>query len=218
MSRHKRVFGKVEVAFDLVYLVAALIIGVYLLLTGNSQIQFLSGVMALVLALGDCFHLIPRMMTLLTGEEERLAKAMGIGKLITSLTMTVYYIILWHIGLMLFPTSPLATLTWAVYALAAARVVLCLLPQNRWTDRFVPVRYGIYRNVPFFAIGILVAVLFALPMGSVAAVAFMSVAVVLSFLFYLPVVLWANSNPKLGMLMLPKTLCYLWMLVMTLGL
>lgn len=44
------------------------------------------------------------------------------------------------------------------------------------------------------------------------------VAVLLSFGFYLPVVLWSNRQPKVGMLMLPKTCCYLWLLVMCLSL
>jgi len=43
-------------------------------------------------------------------------------------------------------------------------------------------------------------------------------AVLLSFGFYLPVVLWSNRQPKVGMLMLPKTCCYLWLLVMCLSL
>ena len=46
----------------------------------------------------------------------------------------------------------------------------------------------------------------------------MWLAILLSFAFYLPVVLWSNQNPKVGMLMLPKTCAYLWMLAMCLSL
>ncbi|HPF18680.1 MAG TPA: hypothetical protein PLY08_03755 [Bacillota bacterium] len=46
----------------------------------------------------------------------------------------------------------------------------------------------------------------------------MWLAILLSFAFYLPVVLWSNRYPKIGMLMLPKTCTYLWMLVMLLAL
>ena len=42
----------------------------------------------------------------------------------------------------------------------------------------------------------------------------MWLAVTLSFLFYLPVVLWALAIPLIGMLMLPKTCMYIWMIVM----
>jgi hypothetical protein len=42
----------------------------------------------------------------------------------------------------------------------------------------------------------------------------MGIAIALSFVFYLPVVVWSNRYPKVGMLMLPKTCAYLWIVVM----
>jgi hypothetical protein len=42
----------------------------------------------------------------------------------------------------------------------------------------------------------------------------MWLAVTVSFGFYIPVVLWADVYPILGMLMLPKTCAYVWMVVM----
>ena len=38
----------------------------------------------------------------------------------------------------------------------------------------------------------------------------MWLTIVLSFGFYLPVVLWADVNPLIGMLMIPKTCAYVW--------
>ena len=67
----KRVFGTVEAIFDLLYLTAALILGLTLLLysSGNS-VRTLAGVMALVLVGGDAFHLVPRILVIRTGREE----------------------------------------------------------------------------------------------------------------------------------------------------
>ena len=42
----------------------------------------------------------------------------------------------------------------------------------------------------------------------------MWLAILLSFLFYFPVVLWADVLPIIGMMMLPKTCMYIWMLCM----
>ncbi len=39
---------------------------------------------------------------------------------------------------------------------------------------------------------------------------FMWFTIVLSFAFYIPVVLWADVNPLIGMLMIPKTCAYVW--------
>ena len=38
----------------------------------------------------------------------------------------------------------------------------------------------------------------------------MWLTIVLSFGFYVPVVLWADVNPMIGMLMIPKTCAYVW--------
>ena len=42
----------------------------------------------------------------------------------------------------------------------------------------------------------------------------MWLAIVLSFAFYIPVVLWADIVPLVGMLMIPKTCAYVWIVVM----
>jgi hypothetical protein len=39
---------------------------------------------------------------------------------------------------------------------------------------------------------------------------FLWLAVLLSFIFYIPVVLWAGRYPVIGMFMLPKTCAYVW--------
>ena len=46
----------------------------------------------------------------------------------------------------------------------------------------------------------------------------MWLAIVLSFAFYIPVVLFAEMIPMIGMLMIPKTLAYVWIVVMGLNL
>ena len=40
-------------------------------------------------------------------------------------------------------------MTAAVYALAAVRVVLCMMPQNQWLTNHTPLAWGILRNIPF---------------------------------------------------------------------
>ncbi len=42
----------------------------------------------------------------------------------------------------------------------------------------------------------------------------MSLAIALSFGFYIPVVLWGNTVSWVGMLMIPKTLAYVWIVFM----
>lgn len=213
----KRVFGMVEAVFDGAYLIIALIIGFFLILTRQGdQAAVLAGIMAVTLAGGDAFHLIPRIMVIVTKQEERLRAALGRGKQITSITMTVFYLILWQVGLMIYAPAGMGFWTGLVYALAVVRILLCLMPQNQWTDRYPPVSWGVWRNIPFFLLGAAVAILFFVNRSLVPGLGFMWLAIVLSFGFYIPVVLWSNRNPKVGILMLPKTCAYLWVLFMCL--
>jgi hypothetical protein len=215
----KRVFGTVEAVFDICYLAAAFALGLMLLINASeNSAQGLAGVMALILAGGDAFHLVPRIMVIRTGREEQLRRALGTGKLVTSVTMSLFYLLLWQIGLLVFSPKDISVWSYMVYTLMAVRIVLCLLPQNQWQERYPPVIWGIIRNIPFFLQGALVAALFFLQRSTMPGLSLMWLAIVLSYAFYLPVVVWANKNPKIGMLMLPKTCAYLWMLVMCLSL
>ena len=75
-----------------------------------------------------------------------------------------------------------------------------------------PLSWGIYRNIPFAMLGLLVIVLFyrsAKEQGD-RAFRWMWLTIVLSFGFYIPVVLWADAVPAIGMLMIPKTCAYVW--------
>lgn len=53
--------------------------------------------MAIILGFGDSFHLLPRIYALLTTGLENHASSLGFGKLVTSITMTVFYLILYKI-------------------------------------------------------------------------------------------------------------------------
>ena len=85
-------------------------------------------------------------------------------------------------------------------------------PQNRWLEAQSPLSWGIYRNIPFALLGLLIIVLFYRSAKEKNDTAFrwMWLTIVLSFGFYIPVVLWADTIPMIGMLMIPKTCAYVW--------
>ncbi|MCE5236229.1 MAG: hypothetical protein ABFC62_02935 [Clostridiaceae bacterium] len=210
----KRFARYLEAAFDAAYLLTALALGMILLFTGETPLKRLFGVMALVLFSGDACHLVPRVLLALTGDEARLKARLGYGKMAASIGMTFFYVLLWHAGLLAFHVSGARVVTAFVYLLAAVRILLCLFPQNRWREGGDG-PWGVYRNIPFTLLGAAAGVLFFLyrraePIG----LSWMWLAVLLSFAFYLPVVLWAEKRPALGMLMLPKTCAYVWIIAM----
>ena len=86
------------------------------------------------------------------------------------------------------------------------------MPQNAWTSAAAPLSWGIYRNIPFALLGILIVVLFyrSAKEQNDRPFRFLWLTVVLSFACYIPVVLFADSVPAVGILMIPKTCAYVW--------
>lgn len=202
-----------ETLFDVVYLTTVITIGILMMKKSKGNPQYrLFGIMAVTLGLGDSFHLVPRALALCTTGLENYTTALGIGKFITSLTMTIFYILLYYVWRLRYKVEGKQTLTISVYALAILRIVLCLMPQNAWTSATPPLSWGIYRNLPFAAMGILVIVLFyqSAKKASDKPFRYMWLTIVLSFAFYIPVVLFADTIPIIGVLMIPKTCAYVW--------
>ncbi|OUP26368.1 hypothetical protein [Faecalibacterium sp. An192] len=202
-----------ETLFDVVYLTTVITVGILMIrgCKGNAQFR-LFGWMAVVLGAGDSFHLVPRAVALCTTGLENYTVPLGLGKAITSVTMTVFYVLLYYVWRKRYQVTGRRELTAAVYLLAGVRVLLCLMPQNQWLSANAPLSWGIYRNIPFALLGLLVIVLFYQSAKSHQDRAFRWVwlTIVLSFGFYIPVVLWADTVPLVGMLMIPKTCAYVW--------
>ena len=202
-----------ETLFDIAYLSTVITLGVMMIRRSKGVRQYmLFGIMAVVLGGGDAFHLVPRAMALCTTGLASYAAALGIGKLVTSITMTAFYILLYYVWRVRYHVSGKNEITVAVWVLSLARVLLCLMPQNAWTSLEAPLSWGIYRNIPFALLGLLIIVLFYQSSRAMNDRPFWNLwlTVVLSFAFYIPVVLFADSVPNVGILMIPKTCAYVW--------
>lgn len=203
----------VETLFDAVYLISVITIGIIMIAQSKNQKQYkLFGIMAVVLGAGDSFHLVPRALALCTTGLDNFTTALGTGKFITSITMTVFYILLYYVWRERYQVKGQKGVTVAVYLFSTLRIALCLFPQNAWLSITAPLSWGIYRNIPFALLGLLIIVLFyksAKEQGD-KDFKWMWLTIVLSFGFYIPVVLWADAIPLIGMLMIPKTCAYVW--------
>lgn len=203
----------VETLFDVIYLITVITLGVLMIQGSKGESQFrLFGWMAVVLGVGDSFHLVPRALALCTTGLENYTVPLGLGKWITSVTMTVFYVLLYHVWRQRYAVTGQKGLSAVVYGLAGLRIILCMMPQNQWLSAESPLSWGIYRNIPFALLGLLVIVLFyrSAKEHKDRAFRWMWLTIVLSFGFYIPVVLWADALPLIGMLMIPKTCAYVW--------
>ena len=126
--------------------------------------------------------------------------------------MTIFYILLYYVWRLRYKIEGKNGITLAIYLLSITRIILCLFPQNGWTSINAPLSWGIYRNIPFALLGILIIILFykSAKENNDKSFRFMWLTIVLSFAFYIPVVLFADTIPLVGMLMIPKTCAYVW--------
>lgn len=202
-----------ETLFDIVYLVTVITLGIRMIRGSRGRKQYLLyGIMAVTLGCGDAFHLVPRAVALCTTGLENYTAALGIGKLVTSITITLFYVLLYYVWRSRYQVNGQNGMTVAVWVLALTRILLCLMPQNAWTSAEPPLSWGIFRNIPFTILGALIVVLFYRSARETHDTPFrhLWLTVVLSFACYIPVVLFADTIPAVGMLMIPKTCAYVW--------
>ncbi|MBO7453658.1 MAG: hypothetical protein J6U54_25275 [Clostridiales bacterium] len=196
-----------ESAFDILYLLFAIISGLMIISKARNNREKYMGTAALVLGCGDAFHLVPRVLNYFIDSDFTIA--LGIGKLITSITMTVFYIILYYVWIGYFDRSPKKGITALVWISSVVRVALCSFPQNGWLENSSDMTWGIIRNVPFVVLGAVICLLYFSKRKEIRRFRFIWLYILFSFLFYIPVAVFAGIVPILGMLMLPKTICYI---------
>ena len=202
-----------ESIFDTAYLLFDLVAAILFFVFAKGNTLFiLYGILTLTLCGGDAFHLVPRAVALCTTGLENFTVQLGLGKWITSVTMTIFYVVLYHIWRERYQIKGCKATTAAIYGLAGLRIVLCMMPQNAWLSAAAPLSWGIYRNIPFALMGLIIIALFykSAKENKDSAFRWMWLTIVLSFAFYIPVVLWADVIPMIGMLMIPKTCAYVW--------
>ncbi len=202
--------GLMESIFDIVYLVVVTGLGIRLLLNENKNAKTF-GLMAVLLGLGDGFHLLPRVMAHMSADGfNRFATALSWGKFVTGITMTIFYVLFYYYYRNISADKDQVK-RWIIVGLAALRIILVSLPQNNWGGA-ESYSMGIIRNIPFLIMGILL-IIWTYKNRKVEGLEGMSLYIALSFLFYIPVVLWSKTVPALGALMMPKTIAYVMIVV-----
>ena len=210
-----------ESIFDTAYLLFDLVAAILFFVFAKGNMLFiLYGILTLTLCGGDAFHLVPRVIRAVHGGNEKVKRQMGRGLQISSITMTVFYIILLYIWKYTFPQmhAPVAVEV-MIWASAIVRIAVCILPQNNWCTDEGNMKLSVIRNTVFAVTGIGVIILYAIS-GNAGGyhMTRMVVAIIISFGCYIPVTLFSKTKPKVGLLMIPKTCAYMWIIAMGLQL
>jgi hypothetical protein len=170
-----------------------------------------------LLAVGDTAHVGLRLVALAAGNPQRTAALgswrlplIGFGALCTAITVTGFY------ALLLVAHQRLEVRRWgpfeqALLVVLLLRLVLLTFPQNAWGQVVTPQPWSMLRNLPLLVLTLGVGGLYLRGAGRVEQrwQRMIGALLLASVLCYLPVVLWIQKIPLLGLLMIPKSLAYL---------
>ena len=153
-----------EAIFDAAYLIFDLIAGLlFFFFSQGDPLFILYGILTLTLCGGDAFHLVPRILRAVRGSNDKIKRQLGIGLQVSSITMTVFYIILMYIWKLTFPelAAPVSVEA-IVWISAIVRIVICLFPQNNWCSDEGNLKLSVIRNAVFAVTGIGIIILYAM--------------------------------------------------------
>ncbi len=169
-----------------------------------------------LLALGDTGHVGFRVLAYAQGDlgstisvGDRELALVGLGALATAVTVTFFYLLMLMIWQRRYE-RPYGWFGTLLFAAAAVRLLLMLFPANEWSSVVPPQPWSLIRNVPLMVLGLGVAFLFLRDASKTGDRPFtwIGIMILLSFAFYIPVILFVQIIPLIGMLMIPKTMAY----------
>lgn len=172
-----------------------------------------------LLAVGDTGHLALRAVSMARGPGRgqvtyrgQRAGLIGLGEMATSITITLFYVLTLDAWRLRFRKA-WDGLTTSLLGLSVVRLLMLAAPFNRWDRDETPAGWGVERNLPLVAVGVGEVVLMRREADHAGDRTFRAIAdaMAASFACYVPVVLFARRIPQLGLLMVPKTLAYLYM-------
>lgn len=213
-----------EVIFNIIYLI--LIWGLVIAMrvqfdrvdADDHQAANLFWVAFFALAFGDTFHVGARTLSYLIARDLDVTVRIfglsvgivGWSSLITAVTVTLFYIFL-LVAWIVREGKRVSPLIYGLFTIAGIRLGLLVLPENQWHQP-VPVQpWVIIRNLPLLILGVGVGVLYIASETRERERPFkwIGILILVSFATYIPVMVYVQQYPLLGLLMIPKTMVYL---------
>jgi len=207
-----------EISFNIIYLAFIWIIVSLMtmkrgIITADNKSIAQRFLLALfLLALGDTGHVGFRILAYLNGGLEMNSTLVGLGSLSTAITITFFYLIFLDIWRIQFSKEK-DLLFYGLIILGIVRLILMAFPQNEWGNLIAPLDWALIRNTPLTIIGISVAFLMLRDGFRIQDYRYKNLGycIIVSYMFYIPVILLVQAIPMIGMLMIPKTMAYMGM-------
>ncbi len=150
----------VEILFDLVYLVAiwGLVVAMYVrreeVKAKERRVAWLMMLAFALLAFGDTGHVGARFaIALLSPRPQVAAYILGIGKAMTAVTVTLFYVVILAAWRHYFHKA-YGPFEYLLLFAALVRLIMLTMPMNHWDLPTAPQPWGMIRNIPFLFQGL----------------------------------------------------------------
>lgn len=149
-----------EPIIHIMYLASVIFMGGYILKNSvGNKLYRAFGSFAMVLALGDGVYLIARMYALLTTGIEENLKILGWGRLGHEVIFTILVLMLYDIYNLRYSKKKNVPLNRMFYVFSIIRIIIILLPGNKFFEMVPSTTYAIYRFIPLAIMGALLTLL-----------------------------------------------------------
>jgi len=117
------------------------------------------GTLALLLGIGDGAYIIPRMYSILTTGIEDNLKIIGLGRMANAIIITIFFLVLYDAYNERYSKKNCIGLNRIFYILGIGRIIVSLLPWNKWFELIPSSTFALLRFIPLFIMGLLLILL-----------------------------------------------------------
>lgn len=162
------------------------------------------------LLIGDFGHVGARLIIFFSKNNSINSALFGIGILFEMVGLTFLFIFctnLWRIHF----NRPNDILFKVLIGIGIFSLIVLALPQNQWITNSASYEWIVFRNIPWLIQGCVIAILIIREAKAVEDSYFIKIGflILLSLLFYCPVIFFGHFNPRLGILMIPGTFIFM---------
>ena len=198
--------------FYIAFIIISLYVGTTMFTKSNGEKSIkLFGFMVLFLGIGESFHIVPRVLDIFSFDIENIQQYIDTGRFIASISIILVYLILIWLWKVYYEVNTTKNFNIILYLLAIGGVILSLVLMK--TDNSLLI---LLRNIPTLIIGFIIILSYKkLAVESNKQVfKHLWIAVLLGLVFTLGFELLSPEYSLFIILMMPKTLVYIWLVLM----
>ena len=159
------------------------------------------------LLIGDLGHVGIRLITLLSDSDYGI---FGIGVLLEMIGLIflfIFYTNAWRIHF----DKPNSLFFKTLIGTGLVGLIIFAFPQNQWNSEPISYEWLIIRNIPWLLQGLILAILIIrdAKVANDRLLVRIGILILISYFFYMPVILFASIEPMLGILMIPGNIIYM---------